>query len=123
MTQPNLFTTEPTCRVETKPVARKAFDLARGNAHKQSGMDAAAQYRQGLLVRAQAIARKLAADGRSIMIDDVIDALIVGSDNPAMLGNAAGSIFRGHEWTCCGFTPSRRVSNHARVVRMWRLKK
>jgi hypothetical protein len=41
---------------------------------------------------------------------------------PDLLGNAWGSIFRGKEWECIGWRKSTRVSNHARAIRIWRLK-
>jgi hypothetical protein len=123
MTQSTLFgVAEPTWKIETRPVARKDFDAQRAEAHKQAGMTAATVYRKALLERAQAIARKLASDGRSITADCVYEALILGSDDPAMLGPAAGSIFRGSEWTCVGWATSHRVSNHGRSIRIWRLK-
>ena len=102
--------------------SRLSFDLPRAEAHKRQGMDAAATYRQGLLARAKLIAKQLATDGRSITIDDVVEALAIASDAPQFLGNSSGSVFSGSEWSCCGFTPSTRISNHGRIVRMWRLK-
>ena len=102
--------------------AKLSFDLPRAEAHKTSGMDAAAKYRKGLLSRAQAIAHKLAADGRSITCDDVFEALDIGSDAPLCLGPAWGSVFRGKDWVMVGWRKSKRVSNHARAIRIWRLR-
>jgi len=86
------------------------------------GMDAAATYRKGLLERAKTIAHKLASDGRTITIDDVVEALAIASDAPGLLGNASGSVFAGKMWECVGWRKSTRVSNHARSIRVWRLK-
>ena len=42
--------------------------------------------------------------------------------HPEMLGNAAGSVFRGKDWRFTGrWEKSARVSNHARVNRVWEL--
>ena len=37
--------------------------------------------------------------------------------------NAAGSIFSGGESEAVGWKPSKRKSNHARMIREWRLRK
>jgi hypothetical protein len=39
-----------------------------------------------------------------------------------LLGNAAGSVFKGPGWTCSGFTRSVRASTHGRAIRLWKLK-
>jgi len=36
--------------------------------------------------------------------------------------NAWGAIFRTRNWVECGWVKSRCVSNHARMIRVWRLK-
>jgi hypothetical protein len=43
-------------------------------------------------------------------------------EEPELLGNAAGSIFRGVEWECVGWKQSERKTNHARAIRIWRLR-
>jgi hypothetical protein len=70
------------------------FNLAAGEAEKQAGRTrAAAKCRDSLLVFARDAVRK-----------------------------AAGSIFSGGEWQAAGWKPSQRRSNHARMIREWRLR-
>lgn len=96
-----------------------------GDYLKLRGMRVAAEERICLLiaakVRAVVVARNL---GRPITIDDVFASFEdgVGVLTPAMLGNAAGSVFKGPEWEFVAFVKSTRPSNHSRMVRSWRLK-
>lgn len=98
------------------------FDLFEGLRQKEKGMALAADNRAGHLSIARSIAVRLAAQSpsRTVCADDVQRELIeLGID----LGPAAGSIFRGREWAWDGqWKKSARVSNHARMLRVWRLK-
>jgi hypothetical protein len=86
----------------------KLIGLARARKKHSTALDAA-----------RAWARALAAYG-PITIDEVkakLEQLSVSD-----LKNAAGAVFDGPEWECCGWRPSTRPSAHYRAVRVWRLK-
>lgn len=72
-------------------------------------------------VRVRAIA--LSRPDRTATADDVDTALAAIRSTHSELGNAAGSIFRDGRWLCTGeWRSSTRLSNHARPIRVWRLK-
>ena len=99
------------------------FDRARSQAEKDDGMALAAMNRRALLAHARGIAVN-AARGRvtrEATADDV--SRILGTDGMRRLGNAAGSLFRGKAWEFTGrWEKSRRITNHARDIKVWRLK-
>lgn len=96
------------------------FDLAASIDAKVAGMSIAESNRATLLVTARSAARLIARQKGVVTIDDVVEAM--QERGYAMMGNASGSVFKGSEWLFVNFTPSRRVSNHGRMVRTWRLK-
>jgi hypothetical protein len=81
---------------------------------KAWGIEATASAHEPELRLAQDMALKIAALKGEITVDDVRESL----PNLAF-GNWAGSIFKGKEWVCVGFIPSRHKNSHARIVRVW----
>jgi len=98
---------------------RVTFSREVGERAKTQGMDAAARTRQNLLAEVRAHLRILART-RPVSADDAQEYLISQGLQP--MGNAAGSLFSGHEWECVGRVKSKRVSRHANEIRLWRLK-
>lgn len=101
------------------------MDLFSGMAERDAGMIQASESRNALVnkVRYQLahIARNRA--DRCATVDDAVPFLEAIGMTPADLGNAAGSIFKTEAWEFSGhWLPSKRKSNHARPVRVWRLK-
>ena len=97
------------------------FDLKASREARDEGMDRAAEKRKHDLLLAKSIAVEIAkaAMNQSCSINDVQHRLaILGID----LGNAAGSVFKGGEWERVGFGQAEKVSSHARVISVWRLK-
>ena len=99
----------------------RRFDLAEGEEAKEEGMELAADNRAGVLAVARHLAVVIARRQGRVSADDVQFAMIDRRYDPAMLGNAAGSIFRGKQWRQIGREKSQRVSNHARWVFVWEL--
>lgn len=98
------------------------FDLAAGIDAKISGMSLAESHRATLLLTARSAARIAARQLGAITIDDVMETMQAYGHN-ALLGNAAGAVFKGSDWVFTGnWRKSSRVSNHARMNRVWRLR-
>ena len=99
------------------------FDLSLGRAQREAGMRLASTHRGAVLHAARAIAVRVAqgrAD-RCVTADDVYRHL--GAGDKQRLGNAAGSLFRGGRWEFTGhWKHSRRITNHARDIKIWRLR-
>jgi hypothetical protein len=98
------------------------FDLTRGEQLKKEGMEQAVENRGEIFDLAVRVAKELAKLYGQITTDDVYEELLKWDFNPAMLGASAGSIFKGKQWICVGWRKSTRASNHARMIRVWRLK-
>lgn len=98
------------------------FDAVKAEKAKRRGMDFAAQHKGSLLAKARGFAMDLALIDGQVNADDIQDYLLKLGFSSASLGNAAGSIFRGPEWECVGWQKSERVSNHGRMIRVWRLR-
>lgn len=101
------------------------FEAAEAAAAKERGMLIAATNRAEILEMAQIFAIEIAehrAD-RLADADAVYERLGRSGQDVALLGNAAGSIFRGPKWEFSGQRrKSARVTNHARWIMVWRLK-
>ena len=98
------------------------FDLEKSKQKKEEGMARAAMNRKDLLNFARAVAKELAHKREWITADDV-QAKLLTIGVRQNLGPAAGSLFRGDEWIFTGrYIKSSRVSNHARILRVWRLR-
>ncbi len=98
------------------------FSLPAGRTQRDAGMDRAAARRAPVLRKARSIAVTVALSrtDRCATADDVYRHLTIAERRG--LGNAAGSLFRGPRWTFTGRrTPSRRISNNAREIKIWKL--
>jgi hypothetical protein len=97
------------------------FDAAESRRRKERGMALAADAAPTLLDRARDFAVEVAACKGTVTADDVSEWL--EANGYPDLGPAAGSLFRGPEWEFTGrFVQSTRKTNHARLLRVWRLK-
>ncbi len=100
------------------------WNLTVGQELKRFGMQVAADAKKNLLelARLLAIREALKTHDRCITADDVLYALALTGIPIDALGNAAGSLFRRPgEWTFTGqWRKSERVTNHARMNRVWR---
>jgi hypothetical protein len=95
-----------------------------GQADRDAGLDRASNpfYRRELLEWAQLAAKRYARASGSVSYDDVYRVLEDIGKQPELLGNAAGLVFRGAEWEPVGWKQSERKTNHARAMRVWRLR-
>jgi hypothetical protein len=97
------------------------FDAAESRRRKERGMAFAADAVPTLLDRARFFAAGLAVLQGEVTADDVSEWL--EAKGLPDLGPAAGSLFRGKEWEFTGrFIQSTRKTNHARLLRIWRLR-
>jgi hypothetical protein len=101
---------------------RKRFNPDESDRDKETGMGYAALARAALLQQAReaTIGIALARPDRTATADDAMRWLIHNGKDPAQLGPAAGSLFRGEYWKWTGrWTKSTRVSNHSSDLRIW----
>lgn len=92
------------------------FDLPKGEALKQRGMEVAASTRiEDLELARQEL--RIIAQGRP-------DRCVTADDAARFnLGNSAGSLFRGGEWEFTGrWEKSKRPARHANNLRVWRMR-
>lgn len=104
---------------------KATHSLALGETLKAHGIDRAALNRAEILELAREVALEIARGHvlGEVTADDVYLALQDAGEPTELLGPAAGAIFRGKEWVWTGqWVPSTRVSNHARLNRVWRLR-
>ena len=95
------------------------FNAIESDKAKDRGMKrAAAKYRHMHYAKQLAL---FYAEGHGTCNIDVLSRMLEFSRCPP-LGNAAGSVFKGPEWECCGWVKSKRVSSHSRMIRVWKLK-
>lgn len=107
------------------PASLPLFDVAAGEKAKERGRRRAELCRQPLLtILREALRNKaLARRDRLATADDAYAALAEMGKPAESLGNSAGSLFRGNEWEGTAlWVKSKRRSNHARMVRVWRLR-
>lgn len=105
------------------PVLAPVFSIELGEELKQRGMKKAADANPFLKpCRAAVRAAALGRTDRTATADDA-SRYLESIGHPAdLLGNAAGSLFRGGEWEWTGrLQPSMRPSRHANQNRIWRL--
>lgn len=101
------------------------FDASAGEAAKQAGRRKAEDCRRPALALAREAvrAKALSRPDRLATADDAYAFFAEMGGDAGELGNAAGSLFRGPEWELTSaWAKSRRKSNHARLVRVWRLR-
>ncbi|MDT8419371.1 MAG: hypothetical protein RQ754_02980 [Desulfuromonadales bacterium] len=92
-----------------------------GEERKAEGLSVIEENHGDFLETMRTRARKIAAEKGSVTSDDLRAYAACWGIEPAH-PNAWGGIFRGSEWECIGFKKSTLPSNHARLVRVWRLK-
>jgi len=98
------------------------FDQSRGQIQKYRGMKSAAIHHKEKLELARAVAAILAMRSGTVSADEVGEALLKGYGIKT-LGPAGGSLFKGKQWVWTGnWIASTRVSNHGRMLRVWRLR-
>lgn len=100
------------------------FDLAESRRRRDEGKSLAAENRKTLLQKAREIAKHLAIRNGTVTADDVgREMLTLYGCTTSALGPSAGSLFSGPEWEWTGDrTQSAKASNHARELKVWRLK-
>ena len=106
-------------------MSTQTFSLFAGEVARDAGMEPAAASRNPLVDKVRRHLRHLAGEraDRLVTADDAYKFLAAIGESETALGAAAGSLFRSPEWEATGcWTPSTRVSNHARMLRVWRLK-
>jgi hypothetical protein len=103
----------------------KKFDLTDGMKLRDAGMLLASSKRAYILSYARVLAVTIAKNNpdRCVTADDVYRQLALLGHDGKLLGNAAGSLFRGDRWEFTGKRKkSVRISNHARWIMVWKLK-
>lgn len=100
------------------------FDYAKAVVLKEQGMKVAADNRVGILQQARAIALELGRrHPRNECTADAVSMELQRRSLPSNLGPAAGSIFKDGNWYFTGQRiRSKRITNHAREIKVWRLK-
>ena len=92
------------------------MSLLEGLKRKRRGQDVAAAHNPRFELACLA-AQMMAQQFGEVTADDISEAV-------EGLGAATGAIFRGREWEFTGeWRKSKRVSNHARMNRVWRLRR
>lgn len=98
------------------------FDRTESNRRKARGMAVAADHAPYLLGKAREIAKEIALKQGVVTSDDV-SLELARRGWPDCLGPAAGSIFKTKDWAFTGeFVNSTRVTNHSRLLRVWKLR-
>jgi hypothetical protein len=92
------------------------FDLREGERLRDEGKARAAAHRALALKTCRGFLESLAKRKGQVTVDDVYRHL---PQHAEQLGRAAGSLFKGKNWKCVGYKPSKRISNHARPVGIW----
>ena len=97
------------------------FDGELSELLKRHGMGLAADNKEELLHLARAVARNI-AHLHGYAHADMVGRVLRGY-GIRTLGPAAGSIFKGGDWEWTGdWVKSKRITNHSRMLRVWRLK-
>ena len=100
------------------------FDLTEGSRLREAGKKLAVSKRAYLFSLARSLAiniAKVSAD-RTTNADEVYRQLSLLGHDSSLLGNSAGSLFRGVRWRFTGRRiRSHRVSNHGRLIMVWEL--
>jgi len=103
----------------------KHFNLDDGMKLRDEGMLLASSKRAYILSYARVLAVTIAKNkpDKRVTADDVYRQLGLLGLDWNILGNAAGSLFRGDRWEFTGERKkSVRISNHARWIMVWKLK-
>ena len=99
-----------------------SYDLAEAQRIRDEGMKQAAERRFLLLERAREFAVRYATITGTVTADDVARRMEQAGIDPTRLGNAWGSVFRVGFVFTGEWVKSERVTNHARMNRVWRLR-
>lgn len=100
------------------------FNLLLGEALKISGMERSAEARKACLEIGRLFCEKAARSrpDRIATADDATRGFKKVGLPVDCLGNAAGSLFKKEIWIYTGdWVKSKRITNHARHIRIWRL--
>lgn len=96
------------------------YDQKRSDELKEKGMKRAVEFHGGPLILARQFAFKHAFEKGEVTADDVSEFMEGIGET---IGPWMGSVFRSKKFVWTGrFTKSRRVSNHSRLLRVWKLK-
>lgn len=97
------------------------FNLDESIAAKETGQDLVGSHNRAFLVTMRQAARDIARRQGSVTADDLRRYAAQRGISPHH-PNASGAIFRGAEWQSIAIRRSALVSNHARTIRVWRLR-
>lgn len=86
---------------------------------RDAGLNQVAGNAQCFVETMRSIARGISRTNGNVSIDDLRDFAERNGIEPHH-PNAWGTIFRERGWYCIGRKRSRKVSNHAREIRVWR---
>ena len=96
-------------------------DLQEGKKAKERGLDRLEDSQGDFLTTIRAVARRIARQSGKVTSDDL--RIWAREHNLApQHQNAWGAVFRGSEWEQVGWTKSTVTSNHARSIRVWKLR-
>ena len=101
------------------------FNFDAAQAACDAGLDQASNpfFRRELLKSAKAHALALGHSLGEVTADDVFRRMLNYGEDPTLLGNAAGAIFRQDPaWEYAGSKQSERESRHAGRISVWRLR-
>jgi len=106
-------------------MSQEIFDLEKGEALKEVGINLASESKEDLLYLARSIALEIGATKEFVTNDDIAFEMDKRGVPFELLGPAAGSIFRKQKcWESTGsYVKSRRPRNHAAIISVWKLKK
>jgi hypothetical protein len=103
--------------------AAPLFDVAESERRKEEGMALARLDKGKTLQVAKELAYIICRCNGTVTTDDIAYRMNSMGLHYSVLGNAAGSIFKGKQWEWTGqCTRSDRVLRHRGVIRVWRLK-
>ena len=96
------------------------FDFAESQRQAEAGIGLAAENNAVRLAEAREIARELSQGGRVEVDADMVQRVMYARYNGRdVLGNAAGGIFRGREWSFAGYSKSTRIQSHGNRLCKW----
>ena len=95
------------------------FDYAESIRHRDIGVGIASENNAVLLAEAREIARELSQGGRVEVDADMVQRVMYARYGRDVLGNAAGGIFRGREWSFAGYSKSTRIQSHGNRLCKW----
>jgi len=102
-------------------MSEQQMEFLTGHQLKQIGMDRAADVRADALTIAREEAEYLGKTTEFVHMDMVVPRMELRGVSSEDLGNAAGSVFKGGNWKFTGHrVMSKRPSNHAREIKVWR---